>query len=136
MLAKLENLEKRFEEVNAQLATPEVVVNPKLLRDLSKEHRELQEVVAKFREYKKVMTSLADDQKILRESNDRELREMATLELEELQPQQVKLEDELKLLLVPRDPHDDRNVISLRFRITRGARAPHLYRRYYQSTNV
>lgn len=111
MLAKLENLEKRFEEVNALLATPEVAVNPKLLRDLSKEHRELQETVAKFREYRKVSASIADDQNILRESNDRELREMATLELEELQPKQAKLEEELKFLLVPRDPHDDRNVI-------------------------
>ncbi|NUO78506.1 peptide chain release factor 1 [candidate division KSB1 bacterium] len=111
MLAKLENLEKRFEEVNAQLATPEVVINPKLLRELSKEHRELQEIVNKFREYKNVSASITDDQNILRESNDRELREMATLELEELQPKQTQLEEELKFLLVPRDPNDDRNVI-------------------------
>lgn len=111
MFAKLENLEKRYEEVNRLLADPEAAGNPKRLRDLAREHSDLDEVVKKFGEYKSVAKSIADDKQLLDETKDRELREMAQAELEELDPKLQHLEEELKLLLVPKDPNDAKNVI-------------------------
>jgi peptide chain release factor 1 len=111
MFAKLENLEKRHEEINRLLADPEVAANPKRLRDLAREHSDLEEVVKKYQEYKNVAKSLADDKQLLDETKDRELREMAQTEMEELEPKLQRLEEELKLLLVPKDPNDAKNVI-------------------------
>lgn len=111
MFAKLDQLEKRYEEINARLATPEVAMNAKLLRELSKEHRDLQEVVRKYREFRTLQRDLEGTQALAREGEDRELRELAAAEAAELQTRLAHLEEELKILLVPRDPHDDRNVI-------------------------
>jgi peptide chain release factor 1 len=111
MFAKLDNLEKRFEEVNALLASPETAGNPKRLRDLAREHSDLQDTVKKYHEYKAVVKSVAEARDLLNESKDRELREMAQAELEELEPKLNQLEEELKLLLVPKDPNDSKNVI-------------------------
>jgi peptide chain release factor 1 len=111
MHAKLDNLEKRYEEVNALLAHPETVANPKRLRDLAREHSDLEAVVRKYNEYKTVAKGIAGDKELLSETQDRELREIAEVELEELEPKLVKLEEELKLLLVPRDPNDAKNAI-------------------------
>jgi len=111
MLAKLENLEKRYEEVNTLLASPEVAANPKRLRDLAREHSDLQEIVKKYHEYKTVAKSIGDDRQLVNETKDRELRDIAEAELEELEPRLVKLEEELKLLLVPKDPNDSKNAI-------------------------
>ncbi len=111
MFTKLDNLEKRFEEVNALLASPETAGNPKRLRDLAREHSDLQDTVKKYHEYKAVVKSVAEARDLLNESKDRELREMAQAELEELEPKLNQLEEELKLLLVPKDPNDSKNVI-------------------------
>jgi len=111
MFSKLDNLEKRHEEVKALLASPETAANPKRLRDLAREHSDLDEVVKKYHEYKAVAKSIAGDKELLNETKDRELREIAQAELEELEPKLVKLEEELKLLLVPKDPNDAKNVI-------------------------
>jgi peptide chain release factor 1 len=111
MFAKLDNLEKRFEELNALLASPETASNPKRLRDLAREHSDLQETVRKYHEYKAVTKSVVDARELVNESKDRELREMAQAELEELEPKLKQLEEELKLLLVPKDPNDSKNVI-------------------------
>ncbi|MDZ7289886.1 MAG: peptide chain release factor 1 [candidate division KSB1 bacterium] len=111
MFAKLENLERRYEEVSSLLANPEVAANPKRLRDLAKEHSDLEEIVAKYREYKAITKSIADDKAIVNDTKDRELREIAQAELEELMPKAARLEEELKMLLVPKDPNDSKNVI-------------------------
>jgi peptide chain release factor 1 len=111
MFAKLENLEKRYDELNVLLSSPEVAVNPKRLRELAREHRDLEDVVKKYHEYKTVAKSIADDKQLLDETKDRELREIAQAELEELEPRLRRLEEELKLLLVPKDPNDSKNVI-------------------------
>jgi peptide chain release factor 1 len=111
MFAKLQNLENRYEEVTAQLANPEIAANPKRLRDLAKEHSELEEIVGKYRQYQTIAKSIADDKAILNDTKDRELREIAQAELEELEPKLAHLEEELKLLLVPKDPNDSKNVI-------------------------
>jgi peptide chain release factor 1 len=111
MFAKLENLEKRYEELNALLSSPEVTANPKRLRDLAREHRDLEDLVKKYHEYKAVAKNIADDKQLLGETKDRELREIAQAELDELEPKLRRLEEELKLLLVPKDPNDAKNVI-------------------------
>jgi peptide chain release factor 1 len=111
MFAKLENLEKRYEELNVLLSSPEVTANPKRLRDLAREHRDLDEVVKKYHEYKTVAKSIADDKQLLDETKDRELQEIAQAELDELEPKLQRLEEELKLLLVPKDLNDLKNVI-------------------------
>jgi len=111
MFAKLDHLEKRFEELNALLASPETASNPKRLRDLAREHSDLQETVRKYHEYKAVAKNVVDDRELVNESKDGELREMAQAELEELEPKLKRLEEELKLLLVPKDPNDSKNVI-------------------------
>lgn len=111
MFAKLDNLENRFEELNTLLASPEAAGNPKRLRDLAREHSDLQETVRKYHEYKATAKSVMESRDLLAESNDRELQEMAQAELEELEPKLKQLEEELKLLLVPKDPNDSKNVI-------------------------
>ncbi len=111
MFAKLDQLEKRYEEINALLAGAEVAANPKRLRELSKEHRELQEVVRQYRDYQVLRKNFEGAQLLARDSDESELREMAAAEVEELQARLAQREEELKLLLVPRDPNDDRNVI-------------------------
>jgi peptide chain release factor 1 len=111
MLAKLENLEKRYDEVNALLASPEAAANPKRLRDLAREHSDLQEIVKKYHEYKIIANNIGDDRRLVNETKDRELRDIAEAELEELEPRLAQLEEELKLLLVPKDPNDAKNAI-------------------------
>jgi peptide chain release factor 1 len=111
MFEKLDNLEKRHREVSTLLANPEVTANPKRLRDLAKEHSELEEIAQKYQEYKTLAQRVADDKAILEETKDRELQEIAQAELHELEPKLSRLEEELKLLLVPRDPRDAKNVI-------------------------
>ncbi len=111
MFPKLENLEKRYNEVSTQLADPAVATNPKMLRDLSREHRELSGVVSKFTEYRRIEQSLTEAKQLIAESKDRDLVEMAQAELVEAEPQLARLEEELKQLLVPRDPNDAKNAI-------------------------
>ncbi len=111
MFEKLQNLQKRFEEISTQLADPAVATNPKMLRDLSREHRELSETVAKFNQYRRVEQVLKEAKQLIAESKDRDLLEMAQAELAEAEPQLAHLEEELKQLLVPRDPNDAKNAI-------------------------
>jgi len=111
MFEKLQNLLNRFEAVSAQLADPAVATNPKMLRDLSREHRELSEIVAKHHQYRRVEQSLQEARQLIAESRDQDLVEMAQAELAEAEPQLAILEEELKQLLVPRDPNDAKNAI-------------------------
>ncbi len=111
MFPKLENLEKRYNEINTQLSDPAVATNPKMLRDLSREHSELSETVAKFNQYRRIEQTLKEAKQLIAESKDRDLVEMAQAELAEAEPQLARLEEELKQLLVPRDPNDAKNAI-------------------------
>lgn len=111
MFEKLQALQRRFEEVGAQLAEPAVATNPKLMRELSREHRELSEITGKYRQYLRVEQSIQEARHLLAESKDRELVAVAQAELEEFEPQLARLEEELKLLLLPRDPNDSKNAI-------------------------
>lgn len=108
MFDKLENVEKRYEELNQKISDPEVIANQSEWQKLMKEHADIQEIVEKYREYKKISNSIEDLKEML---NDKEMHDLAQMELDENKEKLPKIEEELKLLLVPKDPNDDKNVI-------------------------
>ncbi len=108
MFDKLENVEKRYEELNTQISDSAVIANQSEWKKLMKEHADMEEVVLKYREYKKVVKSIEDLKEML---NDKEMHDLAQAELDENREKLPKIEEELKLLLVPKDPNDDKNVI-------------------------
>jgi peptide chain release factor 1 len=107
---KLEQLEKRFEELSQQMADPAVISDGDRYRKITKEQSELAETVGKYREWKQVDDSLSQARGMLQES-DADLKAMAEEEVARLAPEQQKLEEEIKILLLPRDPNDSKNVV-------------------------
>jgi peptide chain release factor 1 len=107
---KLEQLEKRFDELTQQMADPAVISDGDRYRKVTKEQSEISEVVGKYREWKQVNDSLSQARGMLQES-DPELKEMAQEEVARLDPEREKLEEEIKILLLPRDPNDDKNIV-------------------------
>ncbi len=112
MTDKLAQVEKRYEEINALLCEPDVVSDIQLYKKYMQEIKHLTPVVEKFREHKKALSDLQGAKEMLEDSSlDAELKEMAEEELEEAKTAVERTEQELKILLLPRDPNDDRNVI-------------------------
>ncbi|MCE5307203.1 MAG: peptide chain release factor 1 [Acidobacteriales bacterium] len=107
---KLDDIEARFEALTGQMADPAVIGDPELYRKTAKAHSELAEIVGKYREWKETHNNLEQARQMLDES-DAELRDMATEEVERLEPELVRLEEELKVLLLPKDPNDEKNVV-------------------------
>jgi peptide chain release factor 1 len=107
---KLEDTERKFEALTAQMADPAVINDAAAYRKVTKQQSELQELVGKFREWKSVSRNLADARQMLNET-DADLREMATDEVSRLEPELGRLEEELKVLLLPKDPNDEKNVL-------------------------
>ena len=112
MFEKLKLTEQRFEEISEKLSCPEVVSDNEQYKALMKEYKSLEAVVEKYREYKKAQLNLEDAKELLENSGgDRELKELAQSELEEAKEKCEFLSEELKLLLLPSDPNDSKNVI-------------------------
>ncbi|MFD2655743.1 peptide chain release factor 1 [Gracilibacillus thailandensis] len=111
MLDRLESLEARYDKLNELLSDPEVINDSKKLREYSKEQSDLQDVITAYREYKDISTQLDDAKEMLDDDLDDEMREMAKMEVAELSEQKEELEERLKILLLPKDPNDDKNVI-------------------------
>lgn len=111
MLNKLASLEERYEELGTLIGDPEVMADLPLWQQYVKSHSDLTGVVNVYREYKKINREMQEAKALLAEDADAEMREMAQLELEELTPKKDELEQRLKLLLLPKDPNDDKNVI-------------------------
>ena len=112
MFDKLDSIEKRFEELDSLLVQPEVISNPKKYMEISRLQAELSLIVEKYRTYKKVLVSMEESKKILAEAKeDEELQQLVEQELTELAKTKEKLIHELKLLLIPKDPNDKKNVI-------------------------
>jgi peptide chain release factor 1 len=107
---KLRQIEERSEALARALADPRVYSHPAELARLRKEHADSQEVVERFREYREILRKIGEARHLLTETDDRELQELAQAEVAELGERQMALEVELKRLLVPRDPNDDKNV--------------------------
>ena len=108
MFQKLEAVEERYEELNKKISDPEVISRQDEWKNLMKEHATLVDVVEKYREYKKVNENLEQAKEML---NDKELKELAEAEIEEIKAKLPKIEEELKILLIPKDPDDDKNII-------------------------
>jgi len=107
--SKLDHLAERFEEIGVLLTEPDVIGNQDRFRDLSREYAEVEPVVQCYRRYRKTASDLAEAEEMLRE-NDADLRAMAEEEVEEKRSTLQELDDELQVLLLPRDPNDKRNV--------------------------
>ncbi|MBC7930168.1 MAG: peptide chain release factor 1 [Rubrivivax sp.] len=112
MLEKLEQTEARYEELTAQLSLPEVYSDQAAYAKLAKQHRAMGEMVEKYREWKTIKEELAGARELFEAgSDDEEMREMARVEMDELSARLEKSEEALRLLLLPRDPNDEKNVI-------------------------
>ncbi|UPU38245.1 peptide chain release factor 1 [Geomonas paludis] len=110
MFDKIADLETRFGELESLLSDPEVLANQVEFRKLSKEHAGLTELIAAYREYKKVLSDIEGNKELLKEP-DQEMREMAQAELETLEERREQLESEIQVLLLPKDPNDDKSVV-------------------------
>lgn len=111
MIDKLQALEDRYEELGRLLSDPEVINNQTEWQKHAKAHASLTDVVNVFREYKKTLQGIKDAREMLDDKLEEEFREMVQLELEELREKQGELEQKLKVLLLPKDPNDEKNVI-------------------------
>lgn len=111
MLDKLQSLEDRYEELNQLLSQPEVISDTARFQKCAKNHSDLAEIVNIFREYKSVLQQIKDTREMLGEEQDEEFRLMLTEEMPQLQERQTQLEIQLKVLLLPRDPNDEKSVI-------------------------
>ncbi len=110
MFERLEQIEARYEDLGRQMADPELISDQQKYQKTAKQHREIEAIVEKFRTYKQVTQGIADAKLMLNES-DPDIRAMAEEELVQLEEQEPKIEEELKLLLLPKDPNDEKNVI-------------------------
>jgi peptide chain release factor 1 len=110
LASKLDQLEKRFDELTQQMADPAVISDSDQYRKVTKAQSELSDIVAKYREWKKVEDSLSQARPMLQEA-DPDLKSMAEMEIMELEPKKAQVEEELKVLLLPKDPNDDKNVV-------------------------
>src|SRR5829696_5826054 len=111
MLDKLEQIEARYETLTEELSSPEVYSDPANYAKLNKQHRGLGEVVTKYREWKQLKEELSGAKELLDLSDDEEMREMARAEMTALEERLERVEEDLRILLLPRDPNDEKNVI-------------------------
>ena len=108
MFQKLEAVEKRYVELNEKIADPEMISNQNEWKKMMKEHSDLTDIVEKYREYKKVKQNILDAEAML---EDKDLKELAELEIQENKEKLPKIEEELKILLIPKDKDDEKNII-------------------------
>jgi len=111
MVEKLEELKLRFEEVGQLLMQPETVRDMKKYSQLNKEYKDLEKIVVKYNQFMDARNHLQQAKDVLQKEKDEEMREMAKMEIDELEPKIEKLDTVLKELLIPKDPNDDKNVM-------------------------
>ncbi|MCR2044681.1 peptide chain release factor 1 [Anaerosalibacter massiliensis] len=111
MIDKLDFLENDYKELSQKIIDPKVIEDTKEWQKLAKEHAEIEPIVMKYREYNKALETLEEDKEMLKEKLDDEFKEMLKGEISELELEVEALEEELKILLIPKDPNDDKNVI-------------------------
>jgi peptide chain release factor 1 len=111
MFERLDQIEAKYEELTKALASPEVIGDSAKYQKTAKAHSELSEIVEKYREYKDLKRGIQESRAIIAEESDAELREYAQEELTRLEERLAKVEEEIKILLVPKDPNDEKNVV-------------------------
>lgn len=110
ILDRLNFIENKYDELSVKISDPSIMANQNEWRKLCKEHAELEIVVNKYRQYKDVLDEIETNKEMLAEENDREMREMVQEEIKDLSEQKNTLESDLQVLLLPKDPNDDKNV--------------------------
>jgi len=110
LLDKLAFTENKYDELSVKISDPSIMANQNEWRKLCKEHAELEILVNVYKEYKKVMEDLAANKEMLNTESDKEMKEMLSEEISMLSNRQVELEKEIQILLLPKDPNDDKNV--------------------------
>lgn len=108
---QLESVLIRYEEINSLLSDPETAKDSRKLQDLSKEEGELRETVQVYQEYKQVKEELAETEEMLKDDLDSDMKEMAEMERDDLKERKAEIEEQLKVLLIPKDANDGKNVI-------------------------
>lgn len=108
MIERLNEIEKKYEDLGTELTKPETLQDVELLTKLAKEQRKLEETVVTYRKYKNVVENIKEDAELLK---DEDLKDIAREELQILEPQKVELEQKLEALLLPKDENDDKNII-------------------------
>ncbi|MGE4508014.1 MAG: peptide chain release factor 1 [Eubacteriaceae bacterium] len=112
MLEKLDFLAEKYAELNEKISNPEIIADQNLWKKLVKEHAHIEPIIQKYNEYSKVLAGIDDAKEMLADKQlDKEFREMAEMELEQLTEKKNVFEEELRVLLLPKDPNDDKNVI-------------------------
>ena len=112
MFQKLEAVEKRFEELTQKISDPNVIANQNEWREFMKEHAELEPIIEKYREYKKVEKQYNEAKEMLEDSStEKELKDLAEMEMMEAKEKLPEIEEEIKILLIPKDKDDDKNII-------------------------
>lgn len=111
MIQKLEEIKHRFEEVGQLIVQPDAMADMKKYSQLSKEYKDLQKIVTKYNEYSDILSNINNAKQVIKTEKDEEFREMAKMELDELQPKKEEVEEELKQMLIPKDPNDDKDAI-------------------------
>lgn len=111
IMDRLEGVKARFKEVGNLLIDPSVISDMDKYIKLNKEYKELQPIIESYEEYKLIISNIEDAKSILATEKDEEMREMAKMELDELQPKVEPMEEKIKLLLIPKDPEDEKNAI-------------------------
>ncbi len=111
MIDKLEFIEDKYEDLSHKISEPEIIADQAVWKKLVKEHASIEPIVLKFRDYKEVVKGIEESKAMLQDDNDKDFEEMVKLELSELQQKREDYEEELKIMLLPKDPNDDKNVI-------------------------
>ncbi|MGI6113562.1 MAG: peptide chain release factor 1 [Mahellales bacterium] len=111
MLEKLDFIEKKYEELSRKISDPEVIADQNQWRNLVKEHSGIEEIVQVYRQYKRINREISETEEIIKDSGDKELKEMAEAELEQLKDDLEQVTQRLKVLLIPKDPNDEKSVV-------------------------
>src|SRR6056297_2824966 len=111
ILSRLEGVHARFEEVAQLITDPEIISDMKRYVKLNKEYKQLEPVVEAYNSYRDLLSNIENAKKMLHDESDEEMREMAKMELDSMLEQLEPMEQEIKMLLIPKDPEDDKNAI-------------------------
>ena len=111
ILSRLDGLKLKYEETGQKLTDPEVIADVKQFVQLNKEYKELEPIIETSERYRTALANLAEAKDILSNDKDEEMREMARGEITELEPAIEQMEEQIKLLLIPKDPQDSKNAI-------------------------
>src|SRR5690554_855870 len=111
MLEKLDFLVEKYNDLSKKISDPDIIADQNQWKKLVKEHSHLEPIVGKYKEYKKIITGIEEAKELLQDKLEKDFKEMVEAELVELEERKEELEEELKILLIPKDPNDDKNVI-------------------------